>query len=77
MATVDRPGLACVEEGGQNCSSIDFEFGCQGDTSTIPYCGTEPAKGTAGFDDPGVDLIVYVHGLGQGVAKIHKLLNGV
>jgi hypothetical protein len=38
MSTVDSPRLAGIQEGGKDNRFVDFDLGCDLDSSPLPHC---------------------------------------
>ena len=60
VTSVGSPGLAAVQEGGEDNCSVNFEFGGKVNSSPVPSCLNEPPKRTAGFGASVADLDIYV-----------------
>ena len=51
VMSAGSPGLAAVQEGGEQYCSVNFEFGGKVNSSSLTKCLPEPPKRTADFGD--------------------------
>ena len=75
MTPVYCPGLACIQEGWQYHSLVDFQLGVKLDSISLPDICTESSEYHTGFCNSGSDLIISVHYSGDTASQVGEFIN--